>query len=392
MENLFEYVKNYGNKSFREMPFSDVDMVLLTQISMLNWKNIVPEKNSKLTIKEAYNVFVNKKENHTFNYFVSVDMFVLLKLMASSERFKNIKMSNAERIVNIENEEQFYGMTYDIGLLKRCIIFSGTDEKIASWKEDFNLLYQKQVPCEKDALAYLDRVMKNGLFNSYAIGGHSKGGHLALYSALHTSKQNQDKITDVVNFDGPGLNDEDSELLQNSKIIKKMRTYFPQNSIVGKLFNHPEKINIMKAKGLLVMQHMARAWQIKDGKLDLRNNYEPFSIAFDGRIKKITEEMSIEDRKILVDGFFDLLKVNGVEDVEDLLQNKAEIFKNVLKADEKFVEVGKKFLGDILKDKLIRETFVKHIFNGDKKSVNRLLKSMDIDIKNLEQEETQLTF
>ena len=59
-------------------------------------------------------------------------------------------------------------MTYIIknGKNEEVIIsYRGTDDTLVGWKEDFNIVWQDQIPAQKDALVYIEdaaKFFKNG--------------------------------------------------------------------------------------------------------------------------------------------------------------------------------------------------------------------------------------
>ena len=66
----------------------------------------------------------------------------------------------------------------------RIWAFRGTDSSLAGWFEDIQLAYSEATPSQLYAQAYLERAARRfggGLY----LGGHSKGGALALYAAVN---------------------------------------------------------------------------------------------------------------------------------------------------------------------------------------------------------------
>ena len=94
------------------------------------------------------------------------------------------------------------------------------------------------------------------------IGGHSKGGNVAIYSAITASKEVQDRIIKVYNYDGPGFNKDIINKYGNDKIISKIETYIPQDSVVGRLLNHKEKMTITLSIEKGILQHDIFSWQV----------------------------------------------------------------------------------------------------------------------------------
>lgn len=87
------------------------------------------------------------------------------------------------------------------------VAFRGTDDSLAGWEEDFKACYTMPVEAQVEAESYLGRI-----FNDYDgkiyIGGHSKGGNLAVYAAMTEGYKHRDRVVRIHNFDGPGFLEE----------------------------------------------------------------------------------------------------------------------------------------------------------------------------------------
>ena len=65
------------------------------------------------------------------------------------------------------------------------IAFRGTDRDLLGWKEDFNMSFMEEVPAQAMAADYINRNYGSGNPRGsrykLMIGGHSKGGNMAIY-------------------------------------------------------------------------------------------------------------------------------------------------------------------------------------------------------------------
>lgn len=138
------------------------------------------------------------------------------------------------------------------------------------------------------------------------IGGHSKGGNVAIYSAITTSKSIQNRIIKVYNYDGPGFSKNMIDKYGNDKIIDKMETYIPQDSIIGRILNHKEKITIAYSLEKGILQHDIFSWQVlKDDLVRLEKSTvtsEQYNKTFADWINTTT----VQQRKIFFDVVFEL--------------------------------------------------------------------------------------
>lgn len=63
------------------------------------------------------------------------------------------------------------------------ISYRGTDNTIIGWKEDFNMSFKSHIASQLDSVKYINDIAKK-YQNNIRIGGHSKGGNLAVYAAV----------------------------------------------------------------------------------------------------------------------------------------------------------------------------------------------------------------
>ena len=93
-DTVLEYLENFGSKTFKRLPFGEVDALILSQFSYLKFDGIVPtpgDEPSFITIKDI-------KSHPRFN-----DLFTdkryekpnrkLFSLMADSVRFLNLHLT-----------------------------------------------------------------------------------------------------------------------------------------------------------------------------------------------------------------------------------------------------------------------------------------------------------
>lgn len=87
----------------------------------------------------------------------------------------------ADRL-DADNAQQFAALTVETGDGAVYCSFRGTDDTLAGWKEDFHMAYVSQIPAQKLAVEYLETVARQYPRRKLRLGGHSKGGNLAVWS------------------------------------------------------------------------------------------------------------------------------------------------------------------------------------------------------------------
>src|SRR5574344_632007 len=101
--NLNQYIDVFGNITFLERPFNDVDALILAQLSYINFELVAPK------IDE-----LNRKP-------------FLLKKLKTSLRFRQIGVCYIKIDSSLETDKQFYGMTLVLPTGERYISYRGTD-------------------------------------------------------------------------------------------------------------------------------------------------------------------------------------------------------------------------------------------------------------------------
>lgn len=261
--NINNYVKKFGKYDFKQLPFNEVDALILCTAIYSNFEVIAP---SIIDIKSKPFFF---KDITNYDLSVITAGRTLLKgnkklipLIRNSNRYSNIGIKYLSKIFYPEYANQFYAVTYIIPDVGSFIVFRGTDSSITGWEENIHFGINKIVLSQLDALEYLSTIAKLEKGPIY-VGGQSKGGNLALFSSIHINEEVQDRIIKGYSFDGNGLND-DSYLLSKEylRIKDKFYLYAPSKSIVSEILTNTVNRIYVKAKGMMLKQHSPYKWII----------------------------------------------------------------------------------------------------------------------------------
>ena len=178
--NILDYLKWRGDLTFKQDPFNIVDNVILSQMAYTVFDPYVTEKGS-YTVKEISDMYFKE---HTEQECIDSSSFIglaplVLKGMAETVRFKDAVIHDFVSETDTETHQQFACFSIDLSDKTTYVAFRGTDDTLTGWQEDFCLSYET-VPAQISAVNYLNKHIKRG--RKYRIGGHSKGGNLAVYS------------------------------------------------------------------------------------------------------------------------------------------------------------------------------------------------------------------
>lgn len=337
MSDIFDYFNWRGDITIKQDKFNDVDALILSRLSYVPFEGIVSENvNNKITMYNTADLFFCESENQ--NLLLWDRDSDLLKYAANNARFRNMKLSGYINTIDYENEMQFSAVIIEITDKLYYISFRGTDNTVIGWQEDFNMYYMFPLPSQIKAVEYLENAAKN-LEGTFILGGHSKGGNLAVYAAAFCSKETQERIVSVYSHDGPGFDRKAIEKSGFQAIKHKIHTYVPQSSIFGMMLEHEEEYTIVKSSQKGFMQHDIYSWEIKRNSLIPLKEMSNTSIFFDHTLKQLVSELSVEQRRDFIQGVFSLLKITEDETFDQMgahwRRNSSMVVKSVKAMDKK---------------------------------------------------------
>lgn len=319
MGNIFNYLEDVQYDSIYNQPFTELDILLLTEITYLNYDTIVTDgldlqKASRLTDVPQY----MPQENSMMN---TKHRLALLQQAASVKRYKNIKLLGYVNDIDLDVQKQFAAMTYKIDLDTFVIAFRGTDDSIIGWKEDFHMTYMEHVPAQQTAVRYVQKVMQAFPTATFILTGHSKGGNLATYASSQVEPSLQDRIKQIYSFDAPGLNHTIIETEGYQSIASKIKRYIPQGSIVGMMLETPKQAHIVKSVAIGgIAQHDTFSWQIENEHFILLDTLNPDSIQTDKTLKEWVETVPDDELKDFFDIFFGLILDTQITSIDEFFQ------------------------------------------------------------------------
>lgn len=295
-----DFIKKYGDKTFSELPFTDVDNLLLCEIFYMPFEKVLYKGfNDKPVLFSdackkvfAYNGYKHISPGFLMNNYISQKMMAL----AETIRYKDVKVYACESVFGTEPAVQFAAMTFILPDDTKVVIYRGTDDTWVGWKEDLDIYTKKGIPSHKLCVDYLERVAKDFPDGDIIICGHSKGGHVALHSALYCDESVRNRIERVYNNDGPGFYSYNYiESKPYNEIINKYRHFVPDCSFVGMLLVHDDDYIPVKSTRLFgMLQHDLATWKIKGTKLLTRDDLTFVARVTDLVLKKMLYNMDEE--------------------------------------------------------------------------------------------------
>ena len=320
MADLFDYLHWRGDLSFSQCPVNSVDALIFSALSYIDFGGSVealPE--IPISLREASEEFF-KLPDVPSRCRTKTDPSLLMAA-AETSRFGNAMILQFRSRLIPEEETQFAAMTFLLDDNSGFIAFRGTDYSLTGWKEDFNMSFRDTIPSQLLALEYT-REIGSRYIMPLRLGGHSKGGNLAVFSAVKTEADIRSRILNVYSMDGPGFTDYVMSDPVYKEIASRIQTIVPQSSVIGMLLEHEEPYTIIKSKQLGLLQHELYSWEVDGPRFVPMEEITADSRFVDQTIKTWFSGMSNEERNEIVDTIFDLLALGDVDNVLDILQPK----------------------------------------------------------------------
>ena len=343
MAGLSDYLVWRGDITFDEVSLNMVDALLLSQLSYLNLQGIIgkAERKKECTLAQAAKRFWQLHTEEEFEDCLSFAVRsagVLLREMAKTNRFRDLILRNYVNRNDLTMEEQFTALEIVLGKRESFISFGGTDDTLIGWKEDFNMCFLSPIPAQLDAKSYLESVLLSGGRKVY-IGGHSKGGNLAVYSAVKCKKLFRRNILQVYNFDGPGFNKEFIESERYREMRERIETWVPESSVVGMLLEHEEDYRVVKSSQNGFMQHDATSWEVLGAEFIKLPAVKESSRRLAAGVKEWMSGLSPEELEQFGERIYEVLTVTEAKTLADLNKDR---WKSITAIIQSFSAVDKK--------------------------------------------------
>ncbi|MEG1509853.1 MAG: Mbeg1-like protein [Clostridia bacterium] len=263
-KNIINYVNEFSF-TFEQEPLNEVDSLVFCQLSYLKLEKVFRASLLKTITLEQLN---NLHEESVWSVRKPELNKKLLEAVGESVRFKDVSISNYVSLTEDVEDKQFSATTYALNDIA-YVAFRGTDATVVGWKEDFNIISNETIPSQLEAVKYLNEVAPSLPVNFY-IGGHSKGGNLAVFASVNCDKSVQNRLIYVFNNDGPGLRKEMAETPKYISVKDRIITIVPESSLFGVLLQNDDYLTIV-SNGFWLMQHDPFNWAIHDGCFEYKS-------------------------------------------------------------------------------------------------------------------------
>lgn len=369
MADLRDYIKWRGDLTFEQSPFNEVDNLIFSCISYMDFSGIVPSENTekntgrnpeentgknseentgrnaeentgksaggttgdgtgqlpcRITIREACRRFWDQHTEQEVldNPSMTRPVPFVFRELADSRRFGDLYLMDYRNEIDEDSQKQFAAIQVDLGNNQYYLAFRGTDETMTGWQEDFNMVWLPEVPSEKRAAEYLREALlrRNGTGGekpAFYVGGHSKGGHLAIYAALKCYEEFREQIIQVFNNDGPGVSAAVAASEAYQGILPRLVSYVPEQSFFGLMLIHEETTYTVKSSRSGLMQHDCLSWEVLGTKFVRTQGVSAQSRKTNDGLKKWLDGLTEGERQKITELIFSSLSLAGVRSIGD---------------------------------------------------------------------------
>lgn len=255
----------------------------------------------------------------------------LLFAVCSSPRFREMRVAGYRTSFSEVAEEQFAAVTFRLPDGSVYVAFRGTDSTLVGWKEDFNMAFQSPVPAQTSAAAYLAEAARR-LAGPLYVGGHSKGGNLAVYAAIMCPHALQDRIVQAFSHDGPGFNENFLRGKGFARMRDRIDKTLPRSSIFGMIFEDQEDYAIVDSTSFSLLQHNPFSWVVEGDDFKRVERISAGARYLDTTLAAWMARITPEERGEVIDTIFSIFGATDATYFADIRDNWQESVPKMLAA------------------------------------------------------------
>ena len=340
MNHILNYLRWRGDLSFEKSGLNEVDRLVLAYASYAELAHYMgPDSLTEpAPVKQVALEYRKKKHHYKLAHpewnehkaFVLADR--VFAEMSRTERFGDIEISDYEQRIDPETTEQFAAECFKLPGGLRYVSFSGTDETVIGWLEDFDMSYRAPVPAQQHSEEYLLRLLEKYPEDTFLIGGHSKGGNLAIYAAARAAEHGLDgAILGIDAFDSPGFLHPFLGSDGFRKIHDRIHAYIPEGSVVGLLLFRDWELNIVKNRARNIgTQHACGGWETMGTEFVRADSLNENTVSIGISVQETVNRMSPEELKHMCDRIAAILEESGIRTVPDFSTKSGKLMQLAL--------------------------------------------------------------
>lgn len=350
MPNILDYIDWRGDLRFAEAPFCEVDNLIFSWLAYVDFGGVLsgdgPAQSIPLAEAGRRYAATHDPAEMEDSGCITRTSILLLHRMAQSRRYADVQLWGYVCRRDRDQVEQFAAVccSCDGGCY---VAFRGTDNTLLGWREDFNMGFMPVVPSQKEARRYLECVAAACSVGLW-VGGHSKGGNLAVYASVNADPAVQQRIRAVYNNDGPGFLQAMFESEAYRRLQSRIHTIIPQSSVVGVLLEHSRQYTIVASDAVGMMQHDAMSWQVLGGAFVYVQQRTRSSEFLDQTLSGWLAALTPEQRGRFVDTLFTVLDSTGAATFDEMSKMGLSTLAPMLRSLGGIDRQTRKMLGEMV--------------------------------------------
>lgn len=335
MANLVDYLEWRGDLTFEQAPFNEVDNLLLSAASFVDLLGVVSSEPWGMPVKLSACEERYREKYPNGRYYgltIPASLGPVFRKMAGCARFSDVYVTFYCSELDEEEGKQFGAVTLVLPDNSLFVSFRGTDDTLTGWREDFRLGYECPVPSQKAALRYLEEAASFHR-GPIRVGGHSKGGNLAVYAGAMASYSVQRRILAVYSNDGPGFPEEFQASAGYHAIAGRVQAFVPQSSVVGLLFWSGGGYQVIESTGQMgILQHDPLSWKVLGPSFVHLDSLSEEGLRHDAAFRSLFQSMDREKRRRFVEVLFEVVEATGAKTLTEISASKVRSAMLMLKA------------------------------------------------------------
>ncbi len=321
MGTILDYLKEYGDYTLEEKPFSDVDSLVLCQFAYLKFDGMVPGPAEKMPAVSVQELAKHRDYDNLYaDERYRKDNTALFQGIYQSRRFGDMRLWNYVNLIELDQETQFSAVICGLSGGITYVAFRGTDETIVGWKEDLNLAFSEPVPGQLLSVQYLEQAART-VQGRFYVGGHSKGGNLAVYASMSCDGGVRDRIERIYDHDGPGFRPEVRRNSAYEEIEDRIHKTVPRSSLVGMLLYTEGNYKVVESKTIGLAQHNPYTWLIKDDSFRVVEEIRAGRKFMDQALNEWILSLDQQQMHTFVDTFYRVVQASETDNLIDFTAN-----------------------------------------------------------------------
>lgn len=327
--NIQDYLDWRGDVPFQVSPFNEVDNLILSALAYTPFSTILQENESLSLAEVCERYFALHGETEDDALGLNALAPFLMKKMLKGQRFAEMYIVAPYAILDQEQSIQLTAVSFQLADESVYVAYSGTDLSLTGWKEDLFFSCFTGTDGQVLAAEYLQRHFKDTK-KVLRIGGHSKGGHFALYAASQAPLALQERIQTVYTNDAPGFLKDFLSTEGYQAMRPKVRSFMPPESIVGHLMYTEVEPMFCESTAQGILQHNLYTWSVLPTRLKLSEEKPKEALKMlDRMFKGFLEETESEERERLISTLFSLAEDQGYEQLTDFKESPVQSLKEL---------------------------------------------------------------